>query len=813
MSNPRVEEMIDAALFRKGGNSESLIIPLHLAQMRLFANRQGIELYPSQDTPDQGRSKFIKKVWKENKLDLHLDRMIDLLCGKGSLLMYLRPTTTGYKIQYYWGHEDPSRSQFRDYYDADGNLVEVIIIYSYRAQSTPQLPGNLRWIKIRITLDKIYQSETEVRPTFDQDDSNLGVVNIYENSLEFMPCIVVKNSMTDDGVAAPSDFAFLASQIESHDEIAASIGDNMRFFGNPMLVSTRSQKEVLEAAGMTGTSTMAHSSIGGVWRPSISSQSNYIGYGSMPSTRIDDPRTRPGGGMKIRKVIGGVEPDERFGFIHPDPISPDHARYEALYRESIRTALGGVDENGISSGATAFELKSLYGRAAATAKKKAEALYTYGLCELFSMAIFAEENIYKRSLFNLMLSDQETFAKTAEEFNIIDWKNINADFLKALFDQELLPTNLPGLYPFGDRSVRWRWRGPVFEDSPRDILEKSIVGRNLREEGVKTSEILKIIYPDKTDDEINQLVDGGYPYRYLSNIAGTAGQLLGLWRELLSLPDPQDPQFPLGYRMDLSGMVGQSLEVVFKEMNLGYEAQPSLSVPISMSEIEAQLEMQERARQRAAQENELIQQENNGQLPNSSTPGSSSSGPGSTGNTPGSVPEPTYSNYPGVSPELLADYLALFPPIDSIDVRTGGNPNVPSPAVPDGYAPATNYTSYVPGATSSGSERSRPNPGNRPGTPGQQPLAADERMAGQQAGNPSINAGIRPTTAAHAYPPEYTAAIPAPGATLSANLPGTSTSNLYGQSPVPGIPPSTSSNTRRPELFPTFKRWFGIGRR
>ena len=46
---------------------------------------------------------------------------------------------------------------------------------------------------------------------------------------------------------------------------------------------------------------------------------------------------------------------------------------------------------------TAYEIKTLYGRVAATAEKKAKALFTYGLCRLFGIMISHEEEMFRKS--------------------------------------------------------------------------------------------------------------------------------------------------------------------------------------------------------------------------------------------------------------------------------------------------------------------------------------------------------------------------------------------------------------------------------
>ena len=70
--------------------------------------------------------------------------------------------------------------------------------------------------------------------------------------------------------------------------------------------------------------------------------------------------------------------------------------YARQYREEIRTALGGVDELGITAGATAYEIKSLYGRAATSATRRCRGLLTYGLCKLLQLIIFNEEKYLPR---------------------------------------------------------------------------------------------------------------------------------------------------------------------------------------------------------------------------------------------------------------------------------------------------------------------------------------------------------------------------------------------------------------------------------
>ena len=47
-----------------------------------------------------------------------------------------------------------------------------------------------------------------------------------------------------------------------------------------------------------------------------------------------------------------------------------------------------------------------------------------------------------------------------------------------------------GLIPDGNTKVAWRWLGEVFESDTQDILNNSIVVRNLQELGVDSIEAL-----------------------------------------------------------------------------------------------------------------------------------------------------------------------------------------------------------------------------------------------------------------------------------------------------------------------------------
>ena len=134
--------------------------------------------------------------------------------------------------------------------------------------------------------------------------------------------------------------------------------------------------------------------------PTISSQAGFapLGSGMRSSTRVSQPfGASVDGQIKVPRVIANLEPTDRVSYMTPDSVSGDQNMYVKQYRQEIRLALGGVDDLDIQTAATAYEIKTLYGRVAATAEKKARAIFTYGLCKLFSLMITNEEKLFQDS--------------------------------------------------------------------------------------------------------------------------------------------------------------------------------------------------------------------------------------------------------------------------------------------------------------------------------------------------------------------------------------------------------------------------------
>jgi hypothetical protein len=547
-----LEQIIEAILSRDGSQptGKNLVIANHLSQMRLFGIRQGVEIYPQQDQGDV-RSAFVKRLYTDNKIDLYLERIWDLFLCRGQILWYLRPTGNTYRIYYF------DKTQFRAYYDADGNLDRVVIIYSYNVESDIQSIDAKRWVRLEITNDKILQAESASKPNFgSQGMGTIGQSQASENTLGFIPCVVSSNYLTEAGQSGHGEFNWLKDQIESHENDLISLRKNLKFFGNPTLVTSRSAGEVTEAAqdSISVGSQRSTQAGAGQW------------VGSTYSTYKRDPFEPMAGGFggedRVRRVVGNVEGNERFGYIVPDPATPDHLRQVAEDRESIHAALGGVDPLGISSGATAFEIKSIYGRTAATAMKKAKFLYTYGLCKVFEMAIQAEEIEFKKSL--AIALNQPLEAITDQ---------IAMDLV--VYGRDKLPKDYRpiGLPPLGDRQISWRWLGPVFEDSPQDILQKSIVVRNLEEIGVETIEALGFLFSEKTRKERQDMLTG-YPFREMGASSSALQQQLSVLMNLMQTPNPYNGQ-PLGLELNNLDVIRRTIEHMTKRLNYGSNDDPA----------------------------------------------------------------------------------------------------------------------------------------------------------------------------------------------------------------------------------------------
>ena len=322
-----------------------------------------------------------------------------------------------------------------------------------------------------------------------------------------------------------------------------------------------------------------------VQRPSIAANSGFAGMNPLSQSRFKaDPLARGvDGQIRVPRVIANLEPNDRVGYIVPDAITGDQNSFSRQYREEIRTALGGVDELSISAGVTATEYKSLFGRVAATAKKKSASIYTYGLCRCLELIIFQEEQLFRETLAAAVgLEKPVDLPEDAspEEMELYEgamkfYEEQIKQLLMASLQAQQIPPGVKGLIPDGDVSIQWRWLGPVYEDSTQDTLNNSIVVRNLQELGVDSIEALKYLFPSKTDEERAAMLSG-FPFRMVNELQGAYSQFAKLVGGMMQTPHPQSPDLPMAAdpRLDLTPYLYRTLEALQKEMSYAGRYRP-----------------------------------------------------------------------------------------------------------------------------------------------------------------------------------------------------------------------------------------------
>ena len=588
-TNTLLDGMLRAAVNREStGAADTMLINAHLSQMKMFGIRQGVEFYPDQDNFGTQRFDFIQQVIKFNKLDARLDAIWDRFLAYGKGLFYIRPTKKTYRL--YWFDKDA----YRTYYTPEGDLEEVIIIYPYKVKSSRGFGGvglttDKRYMRLRITATEIEESHSEQEITFDMPE-NFASLNSKTviNTLEFIPCIEVFNNPDAFGTEGSGEFEWLANQVIAHDEMVKNIRANLSFFGNPTLLSSRPKQDIIEKQD----GEVAQ-------RPSISSQSGFQSEFSLSSSTYKQDNVsrnspgyigRPGSGMRVPRVIANLEPTDRVGFITPMAVSSEQARYVDQLRSEIRLALGGIDDLSITN-VTATEIKSAYGRVSATAKKKCLQLYTYGLCKCFELMIFQEEQIFRKSLAQASglvyptppenLSDpveQNKYQKAKTKYE----KGLQKAIDNAIETKEI-PDGVLGLAPDGDRTVCWRWMGPVYEDTAQDKLNQSIFTRNLQELGVDSIEALKYLFPSKTDDEIAGMLSG-YPFRMVGEVQRAYSSFIDLVNLQMRTPHPQQPNLPMAAdpRLNLTPFLYRTLESLQKEVTYAgrYRSADPIGTPV-----------------------------------------------------------------------------------------------------------------------------------------------------------------------------------------------------------------------------------------
>ena len=362
----RLQEIINAYLDKDSDIVvDTGIVASHIAQMKLFGIRQGVEFFPSQDNFGAQRKDFLDRVLKYNKMDTRLDSIWEYFLCDGKGIFYIRPTKQSYRLYYFREHE------YRSYYNVDGELDEVVIIYSYKVkrgngfgdqitttnltgQQSTYSPGAKKYIRLSIKPREIEETHSDGELSFDMPGYALtGQTKNFKNSLGFIPCVEIFNNPQGFSTEGVGEFDAVANHVCTHDDLMRTMRKNITFFGSPTLLSSRPKSDLMESGGDTA-----------IQRPSIAANSGFNSPSALSRSMFKaDPVSRSiDGQIRVPRVIANLEPNDRVGYIVPDAITGDQNAFARQYREEIRTALGGVDELSISAGVTATEYKSLFGQ-------------------------------------------------------------------------------------------------------------------------------------------------------------------------------------------------------------------------------------------------------------------------------------------------------------------------------------------------------------------------------------------------------------------------------------------------------------------
>jgi hypothetical protein len=189
--------------------------------------------------------------------------------------------------------------------------------------------------------------------------------------------------------------------------------------------------------------------------------------------------------------------------------------------------------------------------------------------------IFQEEQIFRKSLayasgikYPVPPEDpsDEAARQKYEKQKVTYEKKLQKAIDQAIETKEV-PDGVLGLAPDGDRTVDWRWMGPVYEDTAQDKLNQSIFTRNLQELGVDSIEALKYLFPSKTDDEIAGMLSG-FPFRMVGEVQRAYSAFIDLVNLEMRTPHPQQPNLPMAAdpRLDLTPFLYRTLESLQKEV-------------------------------------------------------------------------------------------------------------------------------------------------------------------------------------------------------------------------------------------------------
>lgn len=592
-----INQLIKAQLSRDGtAGGRGTIIPMHCAQMREYGSRGGfVQFDCPQDDDTNARGNALTRWYKSNDLAAKMDYVFDVFVCWGEVLWLILPLDDGdYWVEFFQGGLKHSAPQFKIYYKNGGRDIETAVIrYSYEKDnsigamamgmpsvSTSGTSTTTRWIKLVITAESIVQIDCGSEPdlTIHYSQKSFGNdIKVSPNPFApILPIALSVNNPQQTGKQGTGDFHVFSELIENHESRLSWVDENLETFGNPTLVTTRSAQEVTEVG------------VGNVLNTWAANQGYRDGVGDGYSASSSKSLARGnGGGKRIAKVVGNVQPEERFAYIQVNPIPSDLTSYIRSDRELIHWCLGGVDPIGISTSPTFGEIKTLFGRVQNTASKKANSLFN-ALGKLFTIAIANEEQKFKAA-FMVAIANSPKLAKQMPDLQSMSdeqCQQLYRMFGSGELDKFAIAFTPTGLPPMGDRTVTWRYTREVYKPSTRDLLDISIVGRNLREDGLNQEFTMGKLYPELSPKEI-QAATSGFSPRVVTNQMEGLQSLLQFYQQTMTIPGVQDPTVPLGIELGLTDIIASAIESLKKELNYGkpaYTAAATSTTPASLSE-------------------------------------------------------------------------------------------------------------------------------------------------------------------------------------------------------------------------------------
>jgi hypothetical protein len=592
-----VNQLIKAQLSRDGANGgRGTVVPLHCAQMREYGSRGGhIQFDCPQDDDINSRGNALRKWYLSNDLGAKMDYIFDVFVCHGEVLWLLLPLDDGdYWVEFFQGGLKHDNPQFKIYYKNGGRDIETAVVrYSYEkdnAIGSLSVPTGMmgentstttRWIKLIITAESIVTIDCGSKPSLSIDAQQYAIGNnikIDPNPFSpLLPIALSVNNPQQTGKQGTGDFHVFSELIENHESRLSWVDENLETFGNPTLVTTRSAAEVTETAMSDAPNTWAANQ---GFRDGVGDA-----YSGSSSKSLAGRRgTR---GKRISKVIGNVGQEERFGYIQTSPVPGDLTQYIRNDRELIHWCLGGVDPIGVSSSPTFGEIKTLFGRVQNTADKKSNSLFA-ALGRLFSIAIANEEQRFKAA-FIVAIANNKALSKQVPNLESLTDEQTQSLYQLSRsggLDAYQFAFNPVGLPPMGDRTVVWRYTREVYKPSTRDLLDLSIVGRNLREDGLNQEFTMGKLYPELSPKEI-QAATSGFSPRVVENQLTGLNSLLQFYQQSMSVPGIQDPSIPLGIELGISQLVATGIESLKKELNYGkpvYSPASASTTPSTLAE-------------------------------------------------------------------------------------------------------------------------------------------------------------------------------------------------------------------------------------